>query len=100
MGPIAAHLRYISKGGRLPFEDDRRVEQEGGQALPDRVDLRPLDQRPAGACAASIRRSDSTRTTNPCSFATACAKPTLSPARNTPLTRSPDSAGFASNTTV
>lgn len=38
MGAIAAHLRYISKGGRLPFEDDRGVEREGREALNDLVE--------------------------------------------------------------
>ncbi|MDQ2927884.1 MAG: conjugal transfer protein TraS, partial [Pseudomonadota bacterium] len=28
MAAIAAHLRYISKSGRLPFEDDRGVVRE------------------------------------------------------------------------
>jgi len=38
MGAIAAHLRYISKGGRLPIEDDRGLEREGKEALRDLVD--------------------------------------------------------------
>lgn len=38
MGAITAHLRYISKGGRLAFEDDRGVEREGPEALRDLVD--------------------------------------------------------------
>jgi hypothetical protein len=38
MGAIAAHLRYISKDGRLPFEDDRGVEREGREALHDLVE--------------------------------------------------------------
>ena len=38
MGAIAAHLRYISKGGRLPIEDDRGFEREGKEALRDLVD--------------------------------------------------------------
>ena len=29
MAAIAAHFRYISKGGRLEFEDDRGVTREG-----------------------------------------------------------------------
>jgi Relaxase/Mobilisation nuclease domain len=33
MGAIAAHLRYIAKGGRLPFEDDRGVTRDGKEAL-------------------------------------------------------------------
>ena len=33
MAAIAAHFRYISKGGQLPFEDDRGVEREGREAL-------------------------------------------------------------------
>ena len=37
MGAIAAHLRYISKGGRLPIEDDRGVAREGPEALQDIV---------------------------------------------------------------
>jgi len=35
MGAIAAHFRYISKDGRLPFEDDRGVTREGKEALHD-----------------------------------------------------------------
>jgi hypothetical protein len=35
MAAIAAHLRYISKAGRLPFEDDRGVTREGKDALHD-----------------------------------------------------------------
>jgi len=35
MGAIAAHFRYISKAGRLAFEDDRGVVQEGREALHD-----------------------------------------------------------------
>ena len=38
MGAIAAHLRYISKGGRLPIEDDRGFEREGKEALRDLVE--------------------------------------------------------------
>ena len=38
MGAIAAHLRYISKGGRLPIEDDRGLEREGKEALRDLVE--------------------------------------------------------------
>lgn len=38
MGAIAAHLRYISISGRLPFEDDRGVVRDGPQALRDQVD--------------------------------------------------------------
>lgn len=38
MGAIAAHLRYISKSGRLPFEDDRGVARDGPEALRDLVD--------------------------------------------------------------
>ena len=33
MAAIAAHFRYISKGGRLPFEDDRGVVEQGKEAL-------------------------------------------------------------------
>jgi hypothetical protein len=33
MGAIAAHLRYIAKGGRLPIEDDRGTVREGRAAL-------------------------------------------------------------------
>ncbi len=33
MAAIAAHFRYISKGGRLPFEDDRGVAEQGKEAL-------------------------------------------------------------------
>ena len=35
MGAIAAHLRYISKSGRLPFEDDRGELRQGREALLD-----------------------------------------------------------------
>ena len=35
MAAIAAHFRYISKSGRLPFEDDRGVVREGKEALHD-----------------------------------------------------------------
>ena len=35
MAAIAAHFRYISKNGRLPFEDDRGVIREGKEALRD-----------------------------------------------------------------
>ena len=38
MAAIAAHLRYISKAGRLPMEDDRGVEREGKEAVLDLVD--------------------------------------------------------------
>jgi hypothetical protein len=33
MAAIAAHLRYISKNGRLPIEDDRGVTERGKEAL-------------------------------------------------------------------
>jgi hypothetical protein len=33
MAAIAAHLRYISKNGRLPIEDDRGVTERGNEAL-------------------------------------------------------------------
>ena len=33
MAAIAAHFRYISKSGRLAFEDDRGVTREGKEAL-------------------------------------------------------------------
>jgi hypothetical protein len=35
MAAITAHLRYISKNGRLQFEDDRGVIREGKEALHD-----------------------------------------------------------------
>ena len=35
MAGIAAHFRYITKNGRLAFEDDRGVVQEGKEALRD-----------------------------------------------------------------
>jgi hypothetical protein len=38
MAAIAAHLRYISKGGRLPFEEDRGLTREGKDAVRDVVD--------------------------------------------------------------
>ena len=37
MAAIAAHFRYIAKGGRLPFEDDRGVVSEGKEALRELV---------------------------------------------------------------
>ena len=37
MAAIAAHLRYITKAGRLPFEDDRGVISEGKEELHDLV---------------------------------------------------------------
>ncbi len=33
MGAVAAHLRYIAKGGRLPIEDDRGTVREGKETL-------------------------------------------------------------------
>lgn len=38
MAAIAAHFRYITKSGRLPFEDDRGVSREGKEALHDFVE--------------------------------------------------------------
>jgi hypothetical protein len=38
MGAIAAHLRYIGKSGRLPFEDDRGEVRQGREALRDLAD--------------------------------------------------------------
>jgi len=38
MAAIAAHFRYITKGGRLEFEDDRGVTREGKEAQQDLVD--------------------------------------------------------------
>lgn len=38
MGAIAAHFRYISKAGRLDFEDDRGVVRQGKDALHDLAD--------------------------------------------------------------
>ena len=35
MAAIAAHFRYISKSGRLEFEDDRGITREGKEALHD-----------------------------------------------------------------
>jgi hypothetical protein len=35
LAAIAAHLRYISKSGRLPFEDDRGEVRQGSEALRD-----------------------------------------------------------------
>jgi hypothetical protein len=37
MAAIAAHFRYIAKGGRLPFEDDRGVVCEGKEELRELV---------------------------------------------------------------
>lgn len=54
MGAIAAHLRYISKQGRLPIEDDRSVLHEGKEGVHDLVE----QWRHAGARIAerSLRR--------------------------------------------
>ncbi len=38
MAAIAAHFRYISKAGRLPFEDDRGEVRDGKEALHDLVE--------------------------------------------------------------
>jgi hypothetical protein len=38
MAAIAAHLRYISKQGRLPIEDDRGVVHEGKEGVHDLVE--------------------------------------------------------------
>ena len=38
MVAIAAHLRYISKNGRIPMEDDRGTERQGKEAMLDVVD--------------------------------------------------------------
>jgi hypothetical protein len=38
MAAIAAHLRYISKNGRLPMEDDRGNQRGGREALNDVAD--------------------------------------------------------------
>jgi hypothetical protein len=38
MAAIAAHMRYISRGGKLEIEDDRGVTREGKEALHDLVD--------------------------------------------------------------
>ena len=38
MAAIAAHLRYISKNGRLSMEDDRGVVREGKESLADLTD--------------------------------------------------------------
>jgi len=38
MAAIAAHFRYIAKGGRLPIEDDRGVVQDGKEVLRDLVE--------------------------------------------------------------
>ncbi|MEO6031922.1 MAG: conjugal transfer protein TraS [Burkholderiaceae bacterium] len=35
MAAIAAHLRYISKNGRLPMEDDRGLQREGTESVQD-----------------------------------------------------------------
>ena len=37
MAAIAAHFRYIARGGRLPFEDDRGVVSEGKEGLRELV---------------------------------------------------------------
>ena len=38
MAAIAAHLRYISKNGRLPVEDDRGADRDGREAVQDLID--------------------------------------------------------------
>ena len=38
MVAIAAHLRYISKNGRIPMEDDRGTQREGKEAMLDVAD--------------------------------------------------------------
>ena len=38
MAAIAAHMRYISRQGRLPIEDDRAVEHEGREGVRDLVE--------------------------------------------------------------
>jgi hypothetical protein len=38
MAAIAMHLRYITRNGQLPFEDDRGVTREGKDALCDLAD--------------------------------------------------------------
>jgi len=38
MAAIAAHFRYISKGGRLPMEDDRGLMREGKESVQDVAD--------------------------------------------------------------
>ena len=38
MAAIAVHLRYISKGGRLPMEDDRGLQREGKESVQDVAD--------------------------------------------------------------
>jgi hypothetical protein len=38
MKAIAAHFRYIAKGGRVPIEDDRGVVQQGKEELRDLVE--------------------------------------------------------------
>ena len=38
MAAIAAHFRYISKGGRLPMEDDRGLQREGKESVQDVVE--------------------------------------------------------------
>ena len=38
MAAIAAHMRYISRNGRLPMENDQGAEREGKEAMRDIVD--------------------------------------------------------------
>ena len=61
MGAIAAHLRYISKNGRLPFEDDQGVGREGKEALRD-----VADQSGAWAASASRRRAHGVKPSTSC----------------------------------
>jgi hypothetical protein len=53
MGAIAAHLRYISKGGRLPMEDDRVDPVQGfrtrGQRNASQISLRRMNHGVKGA---------------------------------------------------
>jgi len=38
MAAVAAHMRYISRNGRLPMENDQGTEREGKEAIRDIVD--------------------------------------------------------------
>ena len=59
MAAIAAHFRYISKGGRLPFEDDRGVVREGKEALRDLAEQWRYGGSPSPRRASGARRSTS-----------------------------------------
>ena len=64
MGAIAAHLRYIPKGGRLPFEDDRGVVRRSAAMVGRRCT--PSSINGAWAAAASRRRASAGKPSTSC----------------------------------